>query len=356
MGNLFVGRQPLHESPMKDHPLTPMRDSNLMRLLEPQVTRPVGLIDRLTVAHGAEAVRAGLAKLAEDGVAHVVVDAVADADLHVIAEACRDMPLLTGGSAVAMPLPRLMMGEAGATTGARGRTVATPGVVLSGSCSAMTRQQVAAYAAGAALRLDPLTLAEHGPACGGRLAVGDPSGRHAPDLRHRRARRGGRRAGEARRGRGGPRCGGALAQLPVARGGRAAALRGGRRRDLRRGDQGLGRHAGSISAKRSRRACPGPSPRARRNPLRSRSNPAISEVPAFSPRPSRNWRRHDRYGTCVSRSAFWRSPCSTGGSPAAAPATSRPAPRMVAPGQPHGAPVSAGSIPPGSANSMPPGT
>jgi uncharacterized protein YgbK (DUF1537 family) len=165
MGNLFVGRQPLHESPMKDHPLTPMRDSNLMRLLEPQVTRPVGLIDRLTVAHGAEAVRADLAKLAEDGVAHVVVDAVADADLHVIAEACRDMPLLTGGSAVAMPLPRLMMGEAGATTGARGRTVATPGVVLSGSCSAMTRQQVAAYAAQAPhLRLDPLTLAENGPA------------------------------------------------------------------------------------------------------------------------------------------------------------------------------------------------
>jgi uncharacterized protein YgbK (DUF1537 family) len=112
MGNLFVGRQPLHESPMKDHPLTPMRDSNLMRLLAPQVTRPVGLIDRLTVAQGA-AVRAALAKLAADGVAHVVVDAVADADLHVIAEACRDMPLLTGGSAVAMPLPHLLMGEDG---------------------------------------------------------------------------------------------------------------------------------------------------------------------------------------------------------------------------------------------------
>lgn len=43
MGNLFVGEQPLAESPMKDHPLTPMRDSNLMRLLQPQVTLPVGL-------------------------------------------------------------------------------------------------------------------------------------------------------------------------------------------------------------------------------------------------------------------------------------------------------------------------
>lgn len=52
MGNLFVGQVPLAESPMKDHPLTPMRDSNLMRLLAPQVTRDVGLIDRLTVARG----------------------------------------------------------------------------------------------------------------------------------------------------------------------------------------------------------------------------------------------------------------------------------------------------------------
>jgi uncharacterized protein YgbK (DUF1537 family) len=165
MGNLFVGRQPLHESPMKDHPLTPMRDSNLMRLLAPQVTQPVGLIDRLTVAQGQVAVRAALAKLAADGVAHVVVDAVADADLHVIAGACRDMPLLTGGSAVAMPLPHLLMGEDGTSSadGVGGRDIAAPGIVLSGSCSAMTRAQVAAYVDGAPhYRLDPLALAEHG--------------------------------------------------------------------------------------------------------------------------------------------------------------------------------------------------
>ena len=60
MGNLFVGQQLLAESPMKDHPLTPMRDSNLMRLLEPQVTKPVGLANRLKVAGGATALRAEL--------------------------------------------------------------------------------------------------------------------------------------------------------------------------------------------------------------------------------------------------------------------------------------------------------
>lgn len=100
MGNLFVGRDPLDESPMKDHPLTPMRDANLMRLLAPQVTRPVGLVDRLCVARGAGALRAELGRLDAAGVAHVVVDAVADADLGVIAEACHDMPLIDRKSVV----------------------------------------------------------------------------------------------------------------------------------------------------------------------------------------------------------------------------------------------------------------
>lgn len=168
MGNLFVGRQPLAESPMKDHPLTPMRDSNLMRLLAPQVTRPVGLVDRLTVAQGAGALRARLAGLHGEGVAHVVVDAVANEDLEVIAEACRDMVLMTGGSAVAMPLPGLYLRDGVlAADAARGAVpeLAPGAVVLSGSCSAMTRAQVAAYLAQGApgYRLDPLALAKDGP-------------------------------------------------------------------------------------------------------------------------------------------------------------------------------------------------
>ena len=96
MGNLFVGEQPLAESPMKDHPLAPMKDSNLMRLLAPQVTKPVGLANRLTVAAGSAALKAHLVTLAHEGAAHVIVDAVANDDLYVIAEACGDMPLMTG--------------------------------------------------------------------------------------------------------------------------------------------------------------------------------------------------------------------------------------------------------------------
>jgi uncharacterized protein YgbK (DUF1537 family) len=169
MGNLFVGQLPLAESPMKDHPLTPMRDSNLMRLLAPQVTKPVGLVDRLTVAKGAEALRNALRGHAHNGVAHVVVDAVADSDLTVIADACRDMPLMTGGSAVAMPLPALYRLDGLLAADAPRMEVPefpAHSIVLSGSCSAMTNQQVAAYldTGAPAFRLDPRTLAETGHA------------------------------------------------------------------------------------------------------------------------------------------------------------------------------------------------
>jgi uncharacterized protein YgbK (DUF1537 family) len=162
MGNLFVGQQPLAESPMKDHPLTPMRDSNLMRLLAPQVTGDVGLVDRLSVARGAVAVRAELARLADQGIAHVVVDAVADADLEVIAEACQSFKLLTGGSALAMPLPALHC-QGGDPMAHSWQAPKGGALVLSGSCSDMTQRQVAAYAKLApSYKLDPLALARDG--------------------------------------------------------------------------------------------------------------------------------------------------------------------------------------------------
>ncbi|MEZ5791056.1 MAG: four-carbon acid sugar kinase family protein [Nitratireductor sp.] len=167
MGNLFVGRLPLAESPMRDHPLTPMRDSNLMRLLEPQVMNPVGLVDHLQVSRGPEAIRTALGELAGQGIAHVVVDAIADSDLSTIAEACRNMVLMTGGSALAMPLPALyerdgLLGN-DAVRQDLPKTKAR-GLVLSGSCSAMTRAQVAHYLGTGVpgFRLDPLQLAEDG--------------------------------------------------------------------------------------------------------------------------------------------------------------------------------------------------
>ncbi|MCV3274319.1 3-oxo-tetronate kinase [Roseobacter sinensis] len=166
MGTLFVGEQPLAESPMKDHPLTPMRDSNLMRLLAPQVTGKTGLVNRLTVARGPAAIRGTLQKLAGQGVAHVILDAVADEDLQQIAAACQTMRLLTGGSALAMPLPGLYAAEGLLPQNAGSFSTPAIGdgaIVLSGSCSAMTRAQVATYAQGApSHRLDPIHLARAG--------------------------------------------------------------------------------------------------------------------------------------------------------------------------------------------------
>jgi uncharacterized protein YgbK (DUF1537 family) len=167
MGNLFVGEQPLAESPMKDHPLTPMRDSNLMRLLEPQVTKPVGLINRLSVAQGVEAVKSEMSVIAAKDVAHVVIDAVANSDLTTIAAACRDMPLLTGGSALAMPLPQLYSDDGLLDLKAEQAQHEVPDtktLILSGSCSAMTNKQVALYRETGApsYQLDPLALATNG--------------------------------------------------------------------------------------------------------------------------------------------------------------------------------------------------
>jgi 3-dehydrotetronate 4-kinase len=167
MGNLFVGEQPLAESPMKDHPQTPMRDSNLMRLLTPQVTKPVGLVNRLTVAKGSDALREKLEQLKTGGIAHLIVDAVANDDLQVIAEACHDLPFLTGGSAVAMPLPAIwakqgLLQKNNSTS--RSKVDAGPAIIMSGSCSAMTNRQVATYVAAGhpAFKLDPRELSVYG--------------------------------------------------------------------------------------------------------------------------------------------------------------------------------------------------
>lgn len=168
MGHLFVGEQLLSESPMKDHPLTPMRDSNLVRLLQTQVKGGVGLASRVDVARGPKALKAKLDELYSRKLAHIIVDAVSDEDLLTIATAALDMPLMTGGSALAAPLPQLylergMLSE-GHEAGAK-PVVAQGQIVLSGSCSAMTRAQVEDYRPRAAcLRLDPLSLDKEGAA------------------------------------------------------------------------------------------------------------------------------------------------------------------------------------------------
>ena len=104
-GYLFVGDVLLSESGMRDHPLTPMRDPSLVRVLQRQSRSRVGLVQQKSVAQGAAAIREAFAALRKDGFAHAIVDAVADRDLEAIGEAAADFKLITGGSGIAIGLP-----------------------------------------------------------------------------------------------------------------------------------------------------------------------------------------------------------------------------------------------------------
>ena len=167
MGNLFVGQKLLSESSMKDHPLTPMNDSNLMRLLSAQVSRRVGLADRKVVNSGVTSLKEKLISLKENDVPHVIVDAVADTDLDTIASACQDMDFVTGGSALAMPLAEFYKasGKISANDNSfMNKKLNTGSIILSGSCSEMTIIQVKNFIqrGAAAFQLDPIDLAENG--------------------------------------------------------------------------------------------------------------------------------------------------------------------------------------------------
>lgn len=138
-GHLFVNDVLLNESGMQDHPLTPMTDPDLRRVLARQTTWPVAHLPHSTVAQGPQAVAAAM----PDGDAMLIVDAITEDDLLTIGQAAKDARLLTGGSGIALGLP----GNFGAAPSTPPWAAVTgPGVVLSGSCSRATRGQVRTYA------------------------------------------------------------------------------------------------------------------------------------------------------------------------------------------------------------------
>jgi 3-dehydrotetronate 4-kinase len=163
-GNLFVGDVPLAESPMKDHPLTPMRDSNLARVLQRQTKLKVGIVPFAVVDAGADAIKAAMAAADGRDECFLVLDAITDRHLVDMGTAAEGMKLVTGGSGVALGLPanfvrQGLMKAVPAPTSMRapeGRAA-----ILAGSCSTATRGQVeAAVAAGLpTLRIDPLSIA-----------------------------------------------------------------------------------------------------------------------------------------------------------------------------------------------------
>ncbi len=164
MGNLYVGELPLSESGMRNHPLTPMTDANLVRVLQSQSRGKVGLVAWSAVAGGESAIRARLSALEAEGMRLAVVDAITDADLHAIAAACAGHALITAGSGVAIGLPAnfrragLLPPRANAA-----ELPYVPGLaaVISGSCSQATNGQVAQWIESGrpAIHIDPFHIA-----------------------------------------------------------------------------------------------------------------------------------------------------------------------------------------------------
>jgi uncharacterized protein YgbK (DUF1537 family) len=164
-GHLFVGDELLSESGMRNHPLTPMTDSNLVRVLQQQVEGKVGLVDYSVVKGGDGMIKNKFTQLQKDGCQYAIVDALSDIDLHSIGAACADMPLVTGGSGIALGLPENFRKKgllADSNDAAKLPTPAGLKAVISGSCSLATQEQVRLMKERSpSFQVNPLDLAQN---------------------------------------------------------------------------------------------------------------------------------------------------------------------------------------------------
>ena len=178
-GHLFVGDLLLSDSGMREHPLTPMTDANLVRWLQAQTKGRVGLLRHDAVAAGVDAVSARSAALRAEGVRIAIADAIDDSDLRTLAAACADLPLLVAGSGLALGLPAAYAARGWLRPDATVAALPTVGghaAVLSGSCSTATNAQVQHWlqAGRPAFRIDALQLAQGTPQAAQALAWAEP--------------------------------------------------------------------------------------------------------------------------------------------------------------------------------------
>jgi uncharacterized protein YgbK (DUF1537 family) len=176
-GYLFVGDVLLSESGMRYHPLTPMTDPSLVRVLQRQTQRDVALVPYGVVIQGLAAVQEAFARLQAEGVRHAILDSITDEDLLLLGEACADLPLVTGGSGMAMGLPANFVKRGLLAPGQQSRLPPVTGaaVVLSGSCSSATQAQVAEMRrTHEAFEIDPVAAASGRDVAGEALAWATP--------------------------------------------------------------------------------------------------------------------------------------------------------------------------------------
>jgi uncharacterized protein YgbK (DUF1537 family) len=158
--HLFVGDDLLSDSSMRHHPLTPMTDACLPRVLQVQCKARVGLVEHAHVRLGTAAVRDRLQALRAEGMRLAIVDAVSNEDLMVMGRAFADLPLLVAGSGVALGLPQ-NHGLSPSQEAARLPRAPGARAIVSGSCSAASNAQVVDFIGngGQAFAIDPLRIA-----------------------------------------------------------------------------------------------------------------------------------------------------------------------------------------------------
>jgi 3-dehydrotetronate 4-kinase len=183
-GHLFVGDVLLSDSPMRQHPLTPMTDANLVRVLQAQLpAAQVGLIDHRVLLGGVPKLRERMTALRDAGVRFAIADAVTDADLRLLAQAAADEVLVVAGSGLAIGIPA-RHGLAPSAHAALLPAAGGSSAIVSGSCSAATQAQVQDFISrgGAAWALDPLKMAQGQEAVSAALAWALPRLGHQPLL------------------------------------------------------------------------------------------------------------------------------------------------------------------------------
>lgn len=141
-GHLFVGQSLLNESPLKDHPLNPMHDANLVRVLTRQCRTEVGLINLAHIAQGAGEVRAQLEALGAQGIGGVIADAVCEHDLETIGQAALGGRLSVGASGLGLGLARHLKRATPAHNASMLKPVKGLAACIAGSCSAATLAQI----------------------------------------------------------------------------------------------------------------------------------------------------------------------------------------------------------------------
>ncbi|EJC83492.1 hypothetical protein Rleg4DRAFT_6762 [Rhizobium leguminosarum bv. trifolii WSM2297] len=163
LGHLFVGGQPLNESPLKDHPLNPMHDANLVRVLARQSNGAIGLIDLTAIAAGPATVKARLEALRAAGITAAIADAIFERDLETLGAVALETPVSTGASGLGLGLARALVHSGRVSSDGAAPAVIRPvggfSAVIAGSCSAATLRQLdAAERSMSVLRLDPEKL------------------------------------------------------------------------------------------------------------------------------------------------------------------------------------------------------